>query len=253
MNFTPFKRSRSSKISAQPGCVIYCVHRKNDNIFYGMNKFKKKFREEWVQLSLDHMHVEVHLDHDNAVNLSNSLQGAITARLIVKIDDGKSNFKLTDLSLSKLRQERVSKSILKNLEIAKDQEINSEEMFLEFVKQAIGSDEIPINEKLILKHANNTNKLEDSLKKVVETFMCTTTSDEHNVLGESFFVPKIRNMLLEAVYEVVKEANYLKLIEDPNHKDKLQEALHHNMQSRLEKIRLCSRELHNFSICPFKS
>ena len=79
-----------SQIQAQDGCVIFFPSRskgKPHRIISGPQKTRTRWGEEWVQLRLDLVTLEVRLEDDNAVNLGNELRSNIIAKLVTHVDD----------------------------------------------------------------------------------------------------------------------------------------------------------------------
>lgn len=150
------------KIKARDGCIIYFPSRTTKNVISGREKTRRRFGEEWIQFSLDHIEAEVRLEGDNAISMGDILKADLIAKLVTRIDDSQ----LDDTASSK-----------------------------------------------------------GSLDKVMKKFRCSTTSDLSVILGKSFFQPKIKSILLEALYEILHEASYKKLLTDSTHRDQLQKKL----------------------------
>lgn len=74
-------------------------------------------------------------------------------------------------------------------------------------------------------YLEDTPSSKGSLNKVVKKFRCSTTTNLDVILGKHFFQPRIRSLLLEALYEVLQEASFKKLLTDPTHRDQLERKL----------------------------
>jgi len=159
------KISLGGLIQARHGCVIFFPSRKKDNLIYSSLATRRKWGEQWVQLSMAPINVEVRLEGDNSVDLGNGLYCDVVAKLSTQID----------------------------------------------------------NLNLLI-----------SVPKVVEQFLCATTMDKNEVLGESSFKITIYSRLQGAVLNVLQTVSYHDLISDWEYVVKVQEEVKSNIGSFIE-------------------
>lgn len=79
------------ELKASDGCVIFFPSRapegKNPRVISGPQKTRRRWGEEWVQVRLDLVTLEVRLEGDTAVDLGNDLRCEVVARVITQVDE----------------------------------------------------------------------------------------------------------------------------------------------------------------------
>jgi len=146
-----------SKLKASDGCVIFFPSRppegKHPRVISGAQGTRRGWREEWVQVRLDLVTLEVRLEGEAAVDLGNDLRCEVVAKVIARVDE-------VDLP--------------------------------------------------------------NALQKTVDSLRCSTTTNPKAILTESFFHDRLYPKFRATVEHVISGADYLKLLEEPSHRGKLQ-------------------------------
>ena len=81
-------------IRALPGCVIFfplrAISKDETAIIYGHKSTRRRWREEWVQILIDLVDIEIRLEGDNSFHLGDDLRCEVVAKIQSQVDD--SNF-----------------------------------------------------------------------------------------------------------------------------------------------------------------
>ncbi|MFG6100934.1 hypothetical protein U2F10_01695 [Leptothoe sp. EHU-05/26/07-4] len=143
-------------IKAKDGCIIFFPFRKQSKNFpkviSGPQKTRRRWGEEWVQLSTSLVTLEVRQEGDSAFNLGNDLRCDVVARIQTQIDE---------------------------------------------------------------------SNLEKSLPKLVEKLRCATIKDTQSVITDKIFRDRLNSRFCAAVAQTLSQADYLKLLEEPEHHNQL--------------------------------